>query len=110
MPGPRPHSCIELVPLRPSAALLLASAGPGLPLRSGTLVLCPTVLPEGGGAQGPCSPSARAPLDLGFPFEGTGRGRASPSQGFLAFPVRGRCPWGSGLAPHRALCCPLLGF
>lgn len=63
-----------------------------------------------GGAQGSCSPSTQAPLDLGFPFKGTGRGRVRPSQGFLAFPVRGRCPWGSGLVPHRALCCPLPGL
>ena len=111
MPGPRPHSCIEPVPLRPSVALLLASAGPGLPPRSGTLVSCPTVLPEGGRGPGILQPQHPCSSGLGVPLQGDRERKSQPltgvprfsSEGKLPLGLRARSPLGSVLPAPRAL-------
>lgn len=63
MPGPRPTAASSWSPPGPLRRCCWHQRARAHP-RSGTLVLCPTVLPEGGGAQDPAAP-ARAPLDLG---------------------------------------------
>lgn len=99
------------MPLRPSVALLLASAGPGLPPRSGTSVSCPTVLPEGGGSPGILQPQHPGSSGLGVPLQGD-RERKSPpltgvprfsSEGQVPLGLRARSPPGSVLPAPRAL-------
>lgn len=94
MPGPRSHSCIEPVPLRPSVALLLASAGPGLSPRSGTLVSCPTVLPEREGAPGILQAQRPCSSGLGVPLRGDRERKTQPLAGVPRFSSEGQVPLG----------------
>lgn len=71
-------------------------------------MLCPTVLPEGGGAQGILQPQRPCSSDLGVPFEG--QGEEEPAPAGVPRSREGQVLLGSGLAPTGLCAARSPGF